>query len=236
MKKSTLKQLLLSTTLLGLARRVAYRDSARLSAASPRAPQADDDEVVVITGTRISREGYVSSSPITTIDAEELPLKQPVDVEDRSARHAAVPARQRRPGEQRLVGHLDPRPARPDHAAHAAAHRRQAHGRLRPERPLRRDRRSRSPLLERVDVVTGGASAVYGSDAVAGVVNFILNDDFQGAQLDANYSITDHGDGETENYPGHDRRRLRRRTRQCRAQRRLRQQGSRLPDPRTGSR
>jgi hypothetical protein len=47
--------------------------------------------------------------------------------------------------------------------------------------------------------VTGGASAVYGSDAVAGVVNFILNDDFQGAQFDAAYSITDHGDGETEN-------------------------------------
>jgi outer membrane receptor protein involved in Fe transport len=43
---------------------------------------------------------------------------------------------------------------------------------------------------------------VYGSDAIAGVVNFILNDDFQGAQLDANYSFTDHGDGEIDSYQG----------------------------------
>ncbi len=55
-------------------------------------------------------------------------------------------------------------------------------------------------LLKRVDVVTGGASAVYGSDAIAGVVNFILNDSFQGVQLDGGYSITDYGDGETDKY------------------------------------
>ena len=39
-----------------------------------------------------------------------------------------------------------------------------------------------SDLIERIDVVTGGASAVYGSDAIAGVVNFILKDDFEGIQ------------------------------------------------------
>jgi outer membrane receptor protein involved in Fe transport len=39
-------------------------------------------------------------------------------------------------------------------------------------------------LLDRVEVVTGGASAVYGSDAIAGVVNFILKDDFEGFQVD----------------------------------------------------
>ena len=38
-------------------------------------------------------------------------------------------------------------------------------------------------------MLTGGASAVYGSDAVAGVVNFIMKDDFEGVQLDANYSV-----------------------------------------------
>ncbi|QJE74049.1 TonB-dependent receptor [Aerophototrophica crusticola] len=51
-------------------------------------------------------------------------------------------------------------------------------------------------LLERVEVVTGGASAVYGSEAVAGVVNFILKDDFEGAAAGAQYGITDEGDGE----------------------------------------
>ena len=43
-------------------------------------------------------------------------------------------------------------------------------------------------LIERVDVVTGGASAVYGSDAVAGVVNFIMKRDFQGVELDGQFS------------------------------------------------
>src|SRR5687768_13515492 len=40
-------------------------------------------------------------------------------------------------------------------------------------------------LIERVEVVTGGASAVYGSDAIAGVVNFIMKKNFEGLQLDA---------------------------------------------------
>ena len=44
-------------------------------------------------------------------------------------------------------------------------------------------------LIERVEVLTGGASAVYGSDALAGVVNFILKDDFEGVAL--NWQRTD---------------------------------------------
>ena len=52
-----------------------------------------------------------------------------------------------------------------------------------------------SLLVARTDVVTGGASAVYGSDAVAGVVNFILDDKLTGLRLDADYGQTSHGDG-----------------------------------------
>jgi outer membrane receptor protein involved in Fe transport len=44
-------------------------------------------------------------------------------------------------------------------------------------------------LIERVDVLTGGASAVYGADAVAGVVNFVLNTHFEGVKVDANYGF-----------------------------------------------
>lgn len=50
-------------------------------------------------------------------------------------------------------------------------------------------------LVERVEILTGGASAVYGSDAIAGAVNFILKDDFEGAQLTAQYGETSRGDG-----------------------------------------
>lgn len=51
-------------------------------------------------------------------------------------------------------------------------------------------------LLERVDVVTGGNSAVYGSDAVAGVVNFILRKDFTGVRLRGQAGISGYGDRE----------------------------------------
>lgn len=51
-------------------------------------------------------------------------------------------------------------------------------------------------LLERVEVVTGGASAAYGSDAVAGVVNLIINTDLEGIRANVQYGIADAGDDE----------------------------------------
>ncbi|HEX4635530.1 MAG TPA: TonB-dependent receptor, partial [Rhizomicrobium sp.] len=53
-------------------------------------------------------------------------------------------------------------------------------------------------LMSRVDVVTGGASAVYGSDAVAGVVNFILDKKFAGFKYDVNAGISKYGDAAEE--------------------------------------
>lgn len=51
-------------------------------------------------------------------------------------------------------------------------------------------------LVERVEVLTGGASAVYGADAVTGVVNFILKDDFEGLEFGGNFGMSEYGDGE----------------------------------------
>src|SRR5580658_659720 len=47
-------------------------------------------------------------------------------------------------------------------------------------------------LIDRVDVLTGGAASTYGADAVAGVVNFVMNDHFEGVRIDANASIYNH--------------------------------------------
>lgn len=52
-----------------------------------------------------------------------------------------------------------------------------------------------APLIERVEVLTGGASAVYGSDAVSGVVNFIMKTDFEGVQIDLNHNFYQHSNG-----------------------------------------
>lgn len=57
-------------------------------------------------------------------------------------------------------------------------------------------------LIQRVDVVTGGASAVYGSDALAGAVNFVLDRHFTGYKLEAQGGMTDNGDNVAKNITG----------------------------------
>jgi outer membrane receptor protein involved in Fe transport len=56
-----------------------------------------------------------------------------------------------------------------------------------------------SALVQRIDVVTGGASAAYGADAVAGVVNFVLNREFEGLKVSASTGITARNDGYNHN-------------------------------------
>jgi iron complex outermembrane receptor protein len=56
------------------------------------------------------------------------------------------------------------------------------------------------PLVQRVDTVTGGVSAVYGSDAVAGVVNFVLNDRFEGVKLTAQTGEASAGDADVRKF------------------------------------
>ncbi|MDB6046020.1 MAG: hypothetical protein JWM63_4571 [Gammaproteobacteria bacterium] len=53
-------------------------------------------------------------------------------------------------------------------------------------------------MIENVEVITGGASAAYGSDAIAGVINFKLRQHFSGAELDVQHGATTHGDGANE--------------------------------------
>ena len=51
-------------------------------------------------------------------------------------------------------------------------------------------------LVESVEIITGGASAVYGSDAIAGVVNFKLKSEFDGVEFAGRWGQTEHDDGE----------------------------------------
>ena len=55
-------------------------------------------------------------------------------------------------------------------------------------------------MIERIEVLTDGASSVYGSDAIAGVVNLILRSNYQGAEFSTDYGISDHDDGERKGY------------------------------------
>ncbi|WP_308910606.1 TonB-dependent receptor domain-containing protein [Pseudokordiimonas caeni] len=55
-------------------------------------------------------------------------------------------------------------------------------------------------LVERVDVLTGGASTTYGADALGGVVNFVTKRDFNGVEMNAAYGVTEEGDGDTKRF------------------------------------
>ncbi|MFN9716938.1 MAG: TonB-dependent receptor plug domain-containing protein, partial [Sphingomonadales bacterium] len=57
-------------------------------------------------------------------------------------------------------------------------------------------------LIERVEVLTGGASAVYGADAVTGVVNYVLKRDFEGIQLNGQMGLSTEGDGKSYRLEG----------------------------------
>ena len=57
-----------------------------------------------------------------------------------------------------------------------------------------------SALIQRIDVVTGGASAAYGADAVAGVVNFVLDREFEGLRTNVSTGITEQGNGENYSF------------------------------------
>jgi len=51
-------------------------------------------------------------------------------------------------------------------------------------------------LIDRVEIISGGAASTYGADAVSGVVNFIMKNDFEGIQIDSQYRLTEEGDGQ----------------------------------------
>ena len=172
--------------------------AATSSAHAQTPPPADDDEAIVVTGSRIARPGFASNSPIATVGSEEIALQQPADIEEllrdqpqfaagngsnvNNGSSGASTLDLRGLSEPRTLPLIDGKRMvgyGPNGLFDLAAV------------PI--------SLLERVDVVTGGASAVYGSDAIAGVVNFILNDDFQGLEARYNHSFNDlHDTGDTD--------------------------------------
>ncbi|MFN2329163.1 MAG: TonB-dependent receptor domain-containing protein [Chromatocurvus sp.] len=155
-------------------------------------------EEVVITGSRLKRDrDFVEVSPVATLDMEQiqglgnLTLEQTLNrmpqlVPDTTSATnqyggAAMSANLRGLGAVRTLVLVDGRryiPAENTGIADLAT--------------------IPDMLVERVEIVTGGASAVYGSDAIAGAINFRLRDDFQGAEVRYQRGETDRNDGDTE--------------------------------------
>lgn len=147
--------------------------------------EASEDNAIVVTGSRLNvNPNLEGASPVVTVTAEDLQAQGTVRIEDLVNQLPQVFAGQagevsngasgtatlnlRGLGSQRTLVLIDGR--RLPYGSSAIS---SANLDLVP-----------TQLVERVDVLTGGNSAVYGSDAVGGVANFILKRDFEGVELD----------------------------------------------------
>ncbi len=178
--------------------RCALLTSAAATLASALPAQAQEDSTiqeVVVTGSRIPQPNLTSVSPVTAVSSEQVKIEGVTRVEDlinnlpqafadfggnlSNGSTGTASVNLRNLGSQRTLVLVNSRRLMPgDPTQNAAAS---------PDL-----NQIPAALIERVEVLTGGASAVYGADAVAGVVNFIMNDKFEGVRLDAQYSMYQH--------------------------------------------
>jgi len=159
--------------------------------ASPSfAQDSEDEDVVITTGTRLNvNPNLTAAQPVLSIDAGEIAARGVVNIEDLTNTLPQISAAQTSEQSNGATGtaQLDLRGLGAQRTLTLIDGRRLPYG----------DSASiavnldlvPSNLVERIDVLTGGASAVYGSDAVSGVVNFILKDDFEGVEADFQYGF-----------------------------------------------
>jgi outer membrane receptor protein involved in Fe transport len=157
------------------------------------APAWAQGERVEITGSRIKTIGAVSNSPITSISADEINAQQPAAVEEViRGLPAAIPAIG--PGTNNGsngTASIDLRGLGTNRTLVLVNGRRIVPATL---GGVVDTNSIPVALLERIDLVTGGASAVYGADAVAGVVNFVLKKNFSGVEASASYGLSENND------------------------------------------
>jgi len=167
--------------------------------AAADAPKAEAIEEVVVTGSRVIQNGNNMPTPVTIVTTEQLSTTSPSTVID-ALQQLPVFAGGRQPMSQ-------PGNSSQNNAAHVLNLRNVGNTRtlvlfdgrrVPPTSPIGEVNVDIVPsmLLQRVDVVTGGASAVYGSDAVAGVVNFITDRNFNGYKVDGHIGTSQLNDGQ----------------------------------------
>ncbi|HYE44475.1 MAG TPA: TonB-dependent receptor [Caulobacter sp.] len=199
--QTTRGRLLASTMICGAA-------FAALATAAPAFAQEEETEVdaVFITGSRIPQPNLVTTSPITQVTSEDIATQGVTRVEDLVTQLPQAFASQNSSVSNGASGTatVDLRGLGSVRTLVLVDGRRMPYGS--PNDAAADLNQIPAALVERVEVLTGGASAVYGSDAISGVVNFIMKKDFEGVQLSGQYSFYQHQndyDG-----PGHLRREI----------------------------
>ncbi len=166
------------------------------SAAQTAEADAASSEFIVVTGSRIARPNIEGATPVAVLSQEEFRLRGAVNVEellfDTPQVTPSLGGNSNNPGNGASL--LDLRGLGANRTLILVNGRRWISS-----GPGQQVDINTIPvaLIQRTEILTGGRSSVYGSDAVAGVVNFITRSDFEGVAADAGYRITTRGDGGT---------------------------------------
>ena len=185
----------MNTNPLQKAVKAAMFTGAALAVALPAAYAADADdslEEVVVTGSRIKRDGFDSVSPVTVTSAEDIKVAGYTRIEDVLNTLPQVEQAQVSTISNGSTGtaSLDLRGLGSSRTLVLVNGRRLHYGNLNTFSPD--INQIPSAMVERVEVLTGGASATYGADAVAGVVNFVMKNDFEGVEINVGASAYQH--------------------------------------------
>jgi outer membrane receptor protein involved in Fe transport len=180
--------------------RVATSDASPQTDAEARrvnAEAVDEDATVVVTGSRLNRPNLDSTVPVTSITASELLSVGNISVGDTLSQLPQLRATFSQANSTRLIGTagisaLDLRGLGPARTLVLVDGRRVITATPGINRPDVNN--IPNDLLERVDIVTGGSSAVYGSDAVSGVVNFVLKNNLEGITGHVQGGVSSRGD------------------------------------------
>lgn len=173
-------------------------------AAAPTANRAaktspSRDEQITVTGTRIRRPNLESPLPVTSVGGQEFFQTGNISVGDKLAELPSIRSTFTQANSTRFLGTsglnlLDLRGLGTTRTLVLVNGRRHVGGDVLSSGVDVDTNTIPTDMIDRVDVVTGGNSAVYGSDAIAGVVNFILKDHYQGLQLRGQGGISKYGD------------------------------------------
>jgi len=163
---------------------------------SPPASETTDLDKVTVTGSRIQRVGFVTSSPVMAITAEEIRALGATNIGDLMARMPQLTPTYTLGNSTRFIGTaglglLDLRGMGTSRTLVLVNGRR--HVGSSPGSTAVDTNTIPVEWIERVEVITGGASAVYGADAVAGVVNFIMKKSFDGFELRGQHGAAEEG-------------------------------------------
>lgn len=161
------------------------------------ATDADESEQIVVTGSRIRSPNLVSNVPITSLGQADLLDSGDVNVGDQLNDLPSLRSTFSQANSTRFIGTvglnlLDLRGLGTSRTLVLVNNRR--HVSASPGDFIVDVGTIPNDLIERVDIITGGNSAVYGSDAVAGVVNFVLKRDFDGLRLRGQGGVSARGD------------------------------------------